>query len=477
VSRGAAGIASSFDGHHERPFSTLTPEERLWWLDELIQLAAASVTAQVLAADAPPASTTTGAQPDVAALLRRIDQLEAKVSELLAPEEAWLTEERASQVRSLVQDVLADADSRASLQSSGMTAGWNNGFCLSSPDGNFRLNIGVLEQIRYIFNHQDDSPTGNDSQGGFENTRTRLDFSGHIIDKSWLYMVQGQFDDSGGTFTLLDAWVAKAFSENWIFLGGQYKVPVVREWTVDDPYQLAVNRSLINTRLSAGRTQGVALAYRSEMFRGVLSFNDGAQDTGGWNSAWNQQTTQYAFTGRADLKVAGDWKQYDQLTSFRDSEFGLFFGAGAHYQAGDSSGGNPQLDLFQWSVDGTAYFSGFNLFGSFTGRHLTDAIDADIYGLVLQGGFFLTENLERFGRYEWGDDDDLGPDDLNVATVGANWYVKKQSVKVTADFGYAFDGISPFWVQEDSGMFTGWRADSPGSDGQWVIRTQLQLFF
>lgn len=36
---GAVAIGGTdFDGHHERPFSALTPEERLWWLDELIRL-------------------------------------------------------------------------------------------------------------------------------------------------------------------------------------------------------------------------------------------------------------------------------------------------------------------------------------------------------------------------------------------------------------------------------------------------------
>lgn len=442
-------------------------------------VAAVAVSGATGAVHGDAGSPTASGQPDVSALLRRIDQLEAKVAELESPAAAgWLTEERAAQVRALVQDVLSDADQRASLQSSGMTAGWDNGFFLASPDGNFKLKVGVLAQFRYVFNHQDDSPTGNDSQGGFENTRTRLDFSGHLVDKTWLYKVQGQFaDGDSGTFQLLDAWIAKAFEGGWVFLAGQYKVPVVREWTVDDPYQLALERSLINTRLSAGRTQGVVVGFNGDMFRAVLSFNDGAQDTGGWNSPWNQPTTQYAFTGRADLKVAGDWKQYDTLTSFRGEEFGLFFGAGAHYQSGDSVGGAPRLDLFQWSVDGTAYFGGFNLFGSFTGRHLDEAVDADIYGLVVQGGVFLTDEIELYGRYEWGDDGIDGSDNLNIMTIGANWYIHREAVKISADFGYAFDSISPFWVAEDVGTYTGWRADSPGSDGQWVIRTQLQLFF
>lgn len=432
---------------------------------------------------APDGSTPVGggASPDVAVLLERINELEARlestVAQLQPSDQTWLTEARAGQIRSLVEEVLADADQRVSLQSAGLTAGWDKGFFLASPDGNFRLNVGALLQVRWIYNQQDDSPTGNDSQSGFENARTRLDFGGHIFDPSWIYLVQGQFGNDGGDFELLDAWAGKKLSENWIVLAGQFKVPVVREWTVDDPYQLAVNRSLVNTRLSAGRTQGVALDYRDDMFHFLVSFNDGAQDTGGYNSTWSTPTTAYAFAGRADVKLAGDWAQTNQLTSFRGDPFGLIIGGGAHYQSGESTNTIPRLDLFQWSADVTAYFGGFNLFGSITGRHLTEAVDADIYGAVVQGGAFITDEIELFARYEWGDDDQDGTDDLNLFNVGANWYIRKQAVRLTADFGYAFDSISPFWVDFDSGSYTGWRADSPGADGQWVIRTQLQLFF
>ena len=42
----------------------------------------------------------------------------------------WLTEQRAEDIKELVQDVLADADTRASLMGSGLMAGWSDGFFL-----------------------------------------------------------------------------------------------------------------------------------------------------------------------------------------------------------------------------------------------------------------------------------------------------------------------------------------------------------
>jgi hypothetical protein len=56
---------------------------------------------------------------------------------------------------------------------SGMTAGWDGGFSLGSADGNYKLNIGGLMQVRYVHSMRDNSGA-DDSVGGFENQRTYL---------------------------------------------------------------------------------------------------------------------------------------------------------------------------------------------------------------------------------------------------------------------------------------------------------------
>ena len=63
----------------------------------------------------------------------------AKIAELSAQQNAdWLTEQRSDEIREIVQDVLADADTRASLQGSNMAAGYDDGFVISSSDGNWK---------------------------------------------------------------------------------------------------------------------------------------------------------------------------------------------------------------------------------------------------------------------------------------------------------------------------------------------------
>ena len=55
-------------------------------------------------------------------------ELKDTVAELkAASDDDWLTERRAQEIRGLVEDVLADADTRASLLQDGMTAGLGSG--------------------------------------------------------------------------------------------------------------------------------------------------------------------------------------------------------------------------------------------------------------------------------------------------------------------------------------------------------------
>ena len=82
-----------------------------------------------------------------------IAQLKAEVATLKSQNgDKWLTEERAAEIKSLVKDVLADSETRTSLQGSGATSGYNNGFFISSADGNFKLNLSLLTQARFTWN-------------------------------------------------------------------------------------------------------------------------------------------------------------------------------------------------------------------------------------------------------------------------------------------------------------------------------------
>ena len=151
-------------------------------------------------------------QPTIADLLERIETLEedkttmrGEIDELHAQlGDTWLTEQRADEVRNLVADVLSDADVRASLLQDGLIAGWSDHFFLASPDGRFKLQLEGQLQFRYVWNYHDRPDR---YIYGFENTRTKLAFRGHLFNRDLTYLVRGRFDRSGGGFGLEDAWV------------------------------------------------------------------------------------------------------------------------------------------------------------------------------------------------------------------------------------------------------------------------------
>lgn len=423
-------------------------------------------------------ATDATAPSDVTALQERVVALEEQIEVLTGqPQGGWLTQDEEA-MRALVNEVLLETEGRTNWRQGGAVAGHDGRFFLASPDGNFRLNVGGQLQVRYVYNQFDDNDVAgaDGSRGGFENRRTKLTFDGHVFDPTVEYTIQGRFDFDGGLFALEDAIIGKEFGNGWQARLGQFKVPFLREELVSSKRQLAVERSLINAQFTGGRSQGVEFANEAgDNFRYMVMFSDGfgAANT----AAVTPDVSEWAFTGRVEALLAGDdWNQFRDFTSFQDEdEFAFMLGGAAHAEEGEH--GTPVMEAFfwTWTVDGSAEWGGANLYGAFIGRHVdTDGgADTDDYGAVVQGGWFLQEDVELFGRYEWGDLETGGDSEINVVTVGFNKYWEQHALKWTTDFGYAFDEITAPWASAGAG----WRTDAGGEDGQWVVRSQVQLLF
>ena len=119
------------------------------------------------------------------------------------------------EVRSIVAEMLADAETRSSMLQSA-SAGHDGAFFLASPDGNFRLNVKGFMQFRYHLNFtSDDNTVGDDFQPGFSNPRTLLFFTGHIFDSALTYQIRMNFSRATGAAFLDDAFIAYKYDENW----------------------------------------------------------------------------------------------------------------------------------------------------------------------------------------------------------------------------------------------------------------------
>jgi hypothetical protein len=408
----------------------------------------------------------------IEALRAEVAALRSTVAEMKAEQsDDWLTEQRAEEIRGLVQDVLADADTRASLLQDGMTAGWDKGFFLGSADGNFLLKIGGQIQVRYAASFQDRAPDGEDDRYGFEVRRAKLKLNGHVIDPTWKYVLNmaADHDDAGfaGDFNLEDAIIMKDFGGGWELWAGQFKLNFLREELVSSTRQLAVDRSYVNEQFNQDRHQGVQLFYTGDQFRITGAYGDGF---GSKNTRAYDPTTANALTARVEWLAKGTWSQFKDFTSPRGSETGLMFGGAVHWQDDKY---DPSTDFFTWTVDGSLEGDGWNLFAYVVGNHLDEPAvsSTDQIGVVVQGGYYFTDDWEGYARYEWSDLDTPGLDDISIVTIGVNRYFAKHTLKWTTDLGYAFNAV-PF--REKS---IDWRADDQSEDGQIVIRTQFQLLF
>ncbi len=476
-------------------------------------------------------------QDQIDALQQRIDSMEADTDEMRSSldmlrsdaEREWLTEERSVQIKTIVHDILSDADSRTNLMGDGLLGGWDEGFFIASSDGRFKLKVGGLLQERYILNHlrvglspAPNDPASNDRwRGGFENTRTRLNISGHIFDRDTTFLIQPGYGwrdpnafGSGFVGTpmlniearLWDAWIKFKLSEEWSAKVGIFTMPFTRESLVSDQYQLAVDRSLIDYRIGLGRSQGVQFTWANEDARVFTSITNGSITLGSNDIALNADGTSavdgllganqippwssirngtvWSSTTRMELLLDGGWSQCREFTSPIGASNASMIGIAFHAQRGvnaNKSNLTSELDLGV-TADYSLNFNGGSFFVSGTYHNqkevsnfrLGNTPNVDWVGYVVQGSVYTSSTSEVFLRFEGGGakQELYGGDDVHILTTGVNWYLDGQDLKVTSDFGWSFGEIS----QQMQNYMVGWRG-SDNQNAEWLFRTQLQLSF
>ncbi len=413
-------------------------------------------------------------EPDTEALRLRVLELEERVMQLEGRDR--LDGERARKIRALVEDVLADAEARASLLR-GAGAGYDDGFVLESDDGKWRLRTNFLMQQRFVINSQDD-----DDQWAFENTRSRLAFSGHVVSPEWFYLLEIDFGSNGGGLGggapapglpaddrtgTLQAYLGYDFGNGFRVWGGSYTDRFLREEIVDAAEQLAVERSVVSYLFTTGLVDGAAVEYTGDKFRVWGAYSDGARTS---QTSFDDANARFAFTVRGEYLFQGAWEQFDDFASEPGEDRGILVGGGLHYQTEDD--GAPDLDLVALTVDGSFEFGGGNVFAAIMySDQDAGGASGDQFGLVVQGGYQFADSWEAYGRLEWADTLDPDDDDLVILTVGINKYLAGHRAKWTTDLGISFNEV-PLAPE-----VTGFRSDGPGDDGQIVIRTQLQIAF
>ena len=316
------------------------------------------------------------------------------------------------QSRAYANELVSDAGSRASLLqgSPNNNTTYAGTFSIADGSGNNRLNFGGTEQFRYNLSSRSSDTQGdqNDMTLGFNMPVTRLRFWGNVWDKALTFKIQGDFGGNGGdtgTFQLQDAWAQYAWDNGFSVKWGQFKLPVFKEVNVEDEFQLAMDRSVTSQAFSQGYSQGIQAAYSADAFRIAGGFSDGLNTA---NTDFNSAAeADWALNVRGDWKVMGaDWERFNQFTSWRSApDNALDIGAAAEYQSGGNTGftANSGHDIGAPSTfDGSFEGQGWNVFAAGYGNHVepSGGTKLDNYGAVVQGGIFVADQFEIFGRVD-----------------------------------------------------------------------------
>lgn len=398
---------------------------------------------------------------------------------------------------------------------------------------NSTLRLSVLSQTRYTASSRESGfiAPGNNATYGFSQPRTRVSLDGSVVSSQLSYHISFDFGDAElsrgrgngptvagntGTARLLDAYAQYNFAgkrEGYYLKFGQFSSIVMTEQAVDASQQLAIDHSLVSEIFGPGYTQGLALGRVLTNYAWEVSVNDGGGFVLGRepdNTAINSPSeSDLGVSGRFDWKLQGSWDQFSDFTSFRGSSEAAKVGAGFLYQfTGQTNPGSLSLPIFPaaiesgqyvtWSLDYQYENDGWNFFAAYTGMWvdfefapgtILTSLGSLHNAIVVQGGWFITEDIEWYGRLEtfWIDKDYRNAFGLpngyihRIATLGVTRYLIPEShaAKLSADVSYAFDSLTLLSVGSSSiGLPDPSATGFQGlTDAELVFRLQLQLVF
>lgn len=458
------------------------------------------------------AQSTEDIEARIDAIWRQVEQMQA------AQDDEWLTRQRTEDVRDIAQGVIADADTRTSLQGGDTIIGYDDGYFVTSPDNRFLLRFRGQLQLRWVMDHRNKMPGqdfGQENVDQFQLRRSKLHFHGHLFDPSLSYRLtlatntRTLGDSAESKVFIENAFIQKSFDNGMFVRLGQYKGPYLREEIVPSTYQLAVERSMVNQAFTYQWTQGLELGWDIHPFHLRAMYNDGPRQL----NVGAYQTRMRSILARAEVVLAGEHSDFRTLTNKDADEFGLMIGGGFQWYLLKNSDwewvyGNVEADrTLGFTVDVSMFDEGWTAFSYFVwanGENAQLGFDqdsVDSWGWVGQAGITVHENVQLYSRYELGDIGDYRGSlqlpgqtgHLSTLTTGFNWWpIGIQDVKVTCDFGYSFSNIAsgpganrdaanpstnPGSAQWPSPNGNGWRPDYGDQSGQWLIRAQLQYEF
>jgi len=462
----------------------------------LLTVVGMSARAADSAAGSSPASNADVAS-EIGALKQRIADLEAKDNA------NWMTDERAAQIRGIVEDVLKDAKTRGQF-ADGSNMGYNNGFFIQTADGNYKLQINGLVQARYDYTYRHDANTqdslhpitgthNQEDTSGFDIRRARLKFSGNIFAPNIIYNFYGDFyGASTGAFTVLEAFVGYNFNDMFKVRIGAQKMPFTRvSADADTQLDLMARPEVFTAMMGNDTTRAMGVSLYGEPIKDKMDYefqvNNGVNsntlrrpdttDTGTSNAV--NLDNRLGFYTRLNYAGSGKLKDFSDQPDLRSDnrEFIWLAGVAGGYESQNDNTSttahalpSPQStavmaignrgapgfttytlngDVFRMTADWTAKYQGW----AFQGAGLFQQINANEgatepfkqslfeHGYYAQIGYMIIpQKLELAGRVQYL----LTEGSPNIGeyyTVGANYYIYGHNAKIQSDVTYTPEAV------------------------------------
>ena len=345
------------------------------------------------------------------------------------------------------------------------------------------IKVGVQIQARYQYNKRDDSALGDDDTTmGFSMRRVKVGIEGKITD-NMKGKVKFAFSRSSGAAALEDAYVKWTINDDVTLKIGQFKQGLIREENISSSKQLASDRSAVNETFNQDFSQGIEAHFGGDAWRGLVGFTDGfGTDNTAFNSA---AEADYALNARVEFLFGeAEWSQFKQFTSFRGSNQGSMLGAGIAMQSMGNTNPTPvETEMTTGTIDYSFVSDGWNFYLAGVWQNTDPAAGAatDDYGLIAQGGMFVSDQDELFARWDvvMADESNAPADnDFNSLTFGWNHYMIPEShaAKFTLDVNYYLEATSDNAIVSTSAS-GGHNLQASTEDGQVGITAQMQLLF
>lgn len=354
---------------------------------------------------------------------------------------------------------------------------------IQSPDGQFKLNIGMYTQFRYNANWRQDLPDSVESfSRGYNLARTRLFFEGNLTDRFYYHMRINV--NTISTFEMFVAYLQWNIKNNMnIRMGRQFMALGREDWAY--PQDLAaIEFSAQDFTYALWSSFGFQFHHRpSDVFRYWLGVGNGAY--GGRRSFPTPASSDLALTGRAEWNVLGsNWGIYDDMLGRRGREFGILVGLGLGqvFRRDDSVFETDYKDGSQANLDFTVSGDGYQLFAHGTVTSVQYAAESDLEDYTVESfyatfGHWLSNHWFPYVRFDYASNGDRtdATEDYASPGVGISYYpfTWTNRTRFTVEYNYLGATVNNTVVEPDGQLGLVESSYGPQSS----LRLQIQFGF